>query len=221
MLGLTDDLARDEPLRLLCLGAHADDIEIGAAGTVLRLLERPGGLACRWSVFSADAARAAEARAAAADLLAPACEAHVEILDFRESYFPFHGAAIKDHVQRIRAEFDPHLVLTHARHDRHQDHRLLSDLTWNAFRDHLVLEYEIPKWDGDLGTPNVFVPIDRRHAERKVRAILSHFATQRGKDWFDEETFWAMLRIRGVECSAPSRYAEAFHGRKLVIGPRP
>ena len=203
----------------MCLGAHSDDIEIGCAGIVRLLARRPGGLICRWTVFSASEDRAAEARAAAADVLSDAREATVEVLGFRESYFPAQYAEIKDHVQSVARSFDPHLVLTHFRDDRHQDHRVLAELAWNAFRDQLVLEYEIPKWDGDLGAPNVFVPLSEEEAATKIGTLMAHFGTQRGKSWFDEETFRTLMRLRGMECNAPGRYAEAFYGRKIALAP--
>lgn len=211
------DVPAGEPLRVLCLGAHCDDIEIGCGGTVQHLIARPGGIVCRWCVFSSTPEREREARAAAGDLLQGVVGSTVEIHAYRESYFPYVGDQIKDRFEEIRREFEPDLVLTHYRHDRHQDHRVLSDLTWNTFRDHLILEYEIPKWDGDLGTPNVFVPLEEEQARRKVRVVLDRFASQRTKAWFDEEAFLGLLRIRGLECNASSRYAEAFYVRKAVL----
>lgn len=219
MIGLDFGVPPDQPLRLFCLGAHSDDIEIGCGGTIRRLVNRPGGLECRWMVFSGTPERAEEARRAAADLLDGALAASIDVLDFRESYFPYDGAAVKDAVQDAARAFTPHVVLTHYRDDRHQDHRVLSDLAWNAFRDSLVLEYEIPKWDGDMGRPNVYVPIGPDDAQRKITTIMERFATQGSKAWFDEETFWALLRIRGMECNSPSRFAEAFYGRKVLLDP--
>lgn len=217
MIGLLPDLPAGEPVRALCLGAHCDDVEIGCGGTVRRLIERPGGAEVRYEVFAGTPARRAEAEAAAAALLDGARGAEVAVSDFRESYFPFVGDAIKDRFELIAREFAPHVVLTHQRHDRHQDHRVLSDLTWNTWRDHLILEYEIPKWDGDMGTPNLFVPLTEGQVAHKLRAVLDHYPSQAGKAWFDEETFRGLMRLRGMECNAPSRYAEAFYCRKAIL----
>jgi len=207
----------NRPLRLLCVGAHCDDIEIGAGGTVRRLLRDHPGAEVRWVVFSGDDEREAEARAAAADFLADAGESQVDVLKYRESFFPDQWKAIKESYEAIRREFEPDCVLTHHQKDLHQDHRVLGELAWNTFRNHLILEYEIPKYDADLGQPNVFVSISRADAEHKVRAVREHFASQADRAWFDEETFWAVLRLRGLECNAPEKFAEAFHVRKLRI----
>jgi LmbE family N-acetylglucosaminyl deacetylase len=212
-LGLGDDSTR--PLHVLCIGAHSDDIEIGCGGTMLRLLaERPG---CRvhWVVLSADAHREKEARQSAADFLADAADAHVEIKGFRESYFPFEGSEIKDFFNDLRRRVDPQLVLCHHRFDEHQDHRMVAELTWNTFRSHLIAEYEIPKYEGDLGRPNLFVDLPAWVAERKVELIVKHFGTQHDKYWFRPETFAGLMALRGVE--AGSAAAEGFHVRKLVI----
>jgi LmbE family N-acetylglucosaminyl deacetylase len=202
---------------LLCLGAHCDDVEIGCGGTVLRLLEGNPSLHVDWLVLSSDERRAAEARASAAVFLAGAASSTVEVLSFRTSYFPYDGAAVKDAFEALKARTQPDLVLTHWGGDAHQDHRLVSELTWNTFRDHLVLEYEVPKYDGDLGRPNVFVHLDEGQAERKVATIVGSFPSQADKQWFDAETFRALMRLRGVESAAPSGLAEAFHARKLRL----
>ncbi|HYV64982.1 MAG TPA: PIG-L family deacetylase [Myxococcales bacterium] len=205
------------PIAILCLGAHCDDIEIGAGGTVLRLLaERPGSTV-KWVVFASTPEREAEARASAAEVLAAAGKAEVEVNRFRESYFPFLGDQIKDHFERIKAAIRPDLVLTHATIDLHQDHRTIGELTWNTFRDHLIAEYEIPKYEGDLQRPNLFVPLPRATAQRKIDGIVRHFPSQAGRRWFRPETFEALLRLRGVECNAPDGFAEAFHVRKIVV----
>jgi LmbE family N-acetylglucosaminyl deacetylase len=201
--------------RILCLGAHSDDIEIGCGGTLLRLLADHPGTAVHWLVFSASEERAAEARASAAWFLEGAAERTVEIRDFRDGFFPYNGGALKEAFEGLKQTFSPDLILTHYRDDRHQDHRAVSDLTWNTFRDHLILEYEIPKWDGDFGSPNLFVPLDEATVKRKIEALLACFPSQRSKHWFDEETFRAVLRLRGMESG--SRYAEAFYCRKLVL----
>jgi LmbE family N-acetylglucosaminyl deacetylase len=203
--------------RLLCLGAHSDDIEIGCGGTILRLLERYENVSVRWVVFSANEVREREARDSAAAFLTGAREQKVDVKRYRDGFFPFVGAQIKDEFETLKREFDPDVVLTHYRDDRHQDHRLISDLTWNTFRNHLVLEYEIPKYDGDLGTPNLFVALDEAVCARKVRILLDSFKSQAQKQWFDEQTFMAILRLRGMEANAPARFAEAFYSRKAVL----
>ncbi len=218
MFNLPDRLgtAPDAPLRLLCLGAHADDLEIGCGGAVLRLLAERPHTAVRWIVLSgAGTPREDEARAAASDFLAGAAEAQVDVAGFRDGYFPFEGEAVKDYFERALKDAAPDLVFTHAREDRHQDHRLVSDLTWNTFRGRAaVAEYEIPKWDGDLGRPNAYVTLGAAVAERKIELLRTHFPSQRTKAWYDADTFRGLLRLRGVEAAA--RYAEAFTCRKLV-----
>ena len=201
---------------VLCLGAHCDDIEIGAGATILKLVAAQPALRVHWVVFSSTEERAAEARASAGDFLAGAASADVQIKTFSDGFFPAEGQAIKQCFEELKAGVTPDLVLTHYRDDRHQDHRLISDLTWNTFRDHLVLEYEIPKYDGDLGLPNCFVPVDDQQRAFKVDAILRRYASQRPKEWFTAETFNALMRIRGVECRSRTGYAEAFHARKFV-----
>jgi LmbE family N-acetylglucosaminyl deacetylase len=210
-------LALKRARSILCLGAHSDDLEIGCGGAVLRLLAGNAGAAVHWVVFSAHAERAKEAEAAAARFLAAAGERTVELHQFRDGFFPSEHAKIKTYFEELKARVKPDLVFTHFRDDLHQDHRVVSELTWNTFRDHLVLEYEIPKWDGDLGTPNVYVPLEEAHARAKVAILLECFGSQTAKHWFDEETFVALMRLRGMECNAPSRRAEAFYGRKVVL----
>jgi len=215
--GLNLDLRAGSPLRILCLGAHSDDIEIGCGGSLLTLLAAHPNSSVRWVVFSGDQARAAEARASAADFLAKAGERDVRTLGFRESFFPYEGAAIKSAFETL-ADFAPDLIFTHREADRHQDHRLIAELTWNTFRDHLILAYEIPKWDGDLGNPQAFVPISAEVCREKCRLLGKHFASQANRHWFDDELFVGLLRMRGVECRSPSGYAEAFDARKWVLG---
>lgn len=217
MLRLTPDLPAGRPLRLLCLGAHCDDIEIGCGGTVLRLLAEHPGTEVRWVVFASRPEREREARACAQALLAGAGEAAVEVHGFRDAYLPQSSGEVKDTFEKLKLECSPDLVLTHHGGDGHQDHRLVSELTWNTFRDHLVLEYEIPKYDGDLGRPNVYVPLTHAQVEGKVEALLEHFASQRGKRWFDAELFRGLMRVRGMECNAPERHAEAFYARKVTL----
>jgi len=202
--------------RLLCLGARSDDIEIGCGGALLSLLARYDAVVVRWVVFSASEVRGREARDSAAAFLARATASEVIIKGYRDGYFPFDGAQIKDDFETLKP-FHPDLVLTHYREDRHQDHRLISDLTWNTFRSHLILEYEIPKYDGDLGTPNLFVPLEESVCTRKIEILHESFKSQRQKQWFDAETFLSILRLRGMEANSPTRYAEAFYCRKLVL----
>jgi LmbE family N-acetylglucosaminyl deacetylase len=204
-------------LKVLCLGSHSDDIEIGCGGTVLRLIETFPGITIGWIVFSGGRRRTREAKASAVDHLRGAARKTVIVKNFHESFFPSQVAAIKREFERLKHQWNPDLIFTHYRHDLHQDHKTISELTWNTWRQHLILEYEIPKYDGDLGAPNVFVPLDKRIGETKITHLMRHFATQRSKTWFTEETFWAMLRIRGVEANSPTAYAEAFHCRKLIL----
>jgi LmbE family N-acetylglucosaminyl deacetylase len=212
-------LARSgESLSVLCLGAHSDDIEIGAGGTILGWIASGVRLNVHWCVFSASDARASEARGSAQALLAGAISAKVELGAFRDGFFPYQGAEIKTWIENMKERFDPDLILTHRSDDAHQDHREISRLTWNAFRDHAILEYEIPKWDGDLGQPNLYVPLEGAVLARKIDLLLAHFGTQRSKHWFDAEVFRSLARLRGLECRSPSRYAEAFVMRKGQLG---
>lgn len=211
-------LENRETLNILCLGAHSDDIEIGAGGLLAKLVEEAPRVACHWIVFGADEpARAEEARASAAAMLAMAARHKICVESFRSSFFPYIGAHVKEYFETLKA-IPADLVLTHARHDLHQDHRLISELTHNTFRNHLVLEYEVPKFDGDIASPNVYVELSYAAAAQKVNHIMSHFRSQNDKPWFTPETFWALLRLRGVECRSPSGYAEAFFCRKAVVG---
>lgn len=212
-------LARpDERLSVLCLGAHADDIEIGAGGTLLGWIASGIRLEVSWCVLSAPGLRAAEAEASAAAFLPGAASTRIEIAQFDDGLFPYQGDEIKAWLEDLRGDVDPDVVLTHRRSDAHQDHRELSKVTWNLFRDHLILEYEIPKWDGDLGRPNLYMPLTARVLERKIELLQAHFGTQRSKPWFDAETFRGLARLRGMECRAPERYAEAFVARKARLG---
>ena len=205
------------PLKVLCIGAHSDDIEIGCGGTILHLAGLYPNCVFHWAVFSALGVRAAEAKRAA-ELFAGTTVPNGPLLKgFQDGFMPFVGAEVKAAVEELKAT-SPDLILTHNRHDAHQDHRLLAELTWNTFRDHLILEYEIPKYDGDLGQPNLFVPLEYELCERKVRYILEAFQSQHSKRWFRQDTFFSLMRLRGMECNAPSGYAEAFHIRKVAIG---
>lgn len=209
--------APGERLRLLCLGAHADDIEIGCGGTILDLLARGVRLEVVWCVLSATPERVKEARASAGAFLTGAAEATVDIQDFRNAHFPWQGSIIKEWFETLQGLPRPDLILTHTRDDRHQDHREVCALTWNTFRDHLILEYEIPKWDGDLGRPSVYLPVSEASIERKVDLLHEHFPSQATKHWFDRDTFRGLARLRGLESGSPTRFAEAFHAPKLVI----
>ncbi len=205
------------PRTILCIGAHCDDIEIGLGGAMLSLIETNPLLSVHWCVCSAKGLRADEAEASAADFLRGVTEFHLEFGGFDDSYFPAQSRQIKDWLADIRARVQPDIVFTHAHDDAHQDHRQINEITWNLFRDHLILEYEIPKWDGDVSRPNVYVPLTREVMDRKTALLMAHFGTQRSKDWFDSETFKGLARLRGMECRAPERYAEAFTLRKAQI----
>lgn len=207
--------------RLLCLGAHSDDIEIGAGGTLLKLARDVPDLEVCWVVFSAPGPRADEARLSANEFLDCCAHKTIKIASFRESYFPSEWPLIKEWFEEIRSGFDPEVVFTHFRDDRHQDHRILSDLAWNTFRSHLILEYEILKYDGDLGCPNVFVPLSEQLCARKIELLLKHFKSQSTKHWFTSDTFEAMHRIRGIECASATGRAEGFYCRKLVLDVEP
>lgn len=207
------NLSLEKAKRLLLLGAHSDDIEIGCGGTVLSLTKSNPDLEIRWIVFSAESDRAREARTSARLFLKEAGVAKVVLKHFKTSFFPTQEETIKRYFETLKRSFRPDIVFTHYREDRHQDHRLLSDLTWNTFRDHFILEYEIPKYDGDLGTPNLFVPLRESVCRQKVQNLCRSFRSQEDKHWFSEDTFLGLMRLRGVECA--SRYAEAFYCRKL------
>ena len=204
-------------LDVLCLGAHSDDIEIGCAGTLLSLVERGHQLRVTWAVLSANDERAAEARHSAEQLLGKVAELRVHLGAFRDAHFPAEFGALKDYFAKLRQETNPDLVFTHCIEDRHQDHRLVGELTWQAWRDHLILEYEVPKYEGDLGRPNVFVPVSQAAANAKVEHLLAHFGSQRSKDWFSGDTFLGLMRLRGVECRSQHGFAEAFIVRKVLL----
>lgn len=209
--------AADEPVRLLALGAHCDDIEIGAGATILRLLAEQTPLHVRWVVFCSTPERAREARSSAKAFLQGAQDAEVTVQEFRDGFLPYSGAAVKDAFEALKREFAPDVILTHFRDDRHQDHRLVSDLTWNTWRDHLILEYEIPKYDGDFGNPNVFVQVPGDVLERKISLLMANYPSQAGRHWFTPDLFRSVARIRGMESASPEGFAEGFTARKLVI----
>jgi LmbE family N-acetylglucosaminyl deacetylase len=203
--------------RVLAIGAHPDDIEIGCAGTILKLIEQAAVSEVVWVVLSGKGERADEARRSAETLLDEAPRSRLVVCDFPDGFFPYAGQRIKDFFERMKVDFSPDVVFTHQRADLHQDHRLTCELTWNTFRDHLILEYEIPKYDGDMSAPNAFVPLDEGLGQRKIDHLLSHFGSQASKHWFREDLFSSLLRLRGMECNSPSSYAEAFFCRKAVL----
>jgi LmbE family N-acetylglucosaminyl deacetylase len=214
MMRLSLGAPSDRPLCILCLGAHSDDIEIGCGGTILRLLDETPGAEVHWVVLGASKDRVSEAKASAELFLAKTGKRSIVVQAFPDGFFPYVAGDIKLFFEALKEQCSPDLVLTHYREDRHQDHRIVSDLTWNTFRSNLILEYEIVKYDGDLGIPNFFVQLSDDICRRKVTNILTSFRSQRGKNWFTEDTFFAMLRLRGVECNADEKYAEAFYCRK-------
>ena len=203
--------------KILCLGAHADDIEIGCGGTILKLAEEYPEAQFHWVVFSAEGQRANEAYRSAESFLSNITSKIIDVQAFRDSYFPFVGAAIKDHFILLKKAFDPDIIFTHFTKDAHQDHRLIGELTWNAFRNHLILEYEIAKYDADLGIPNLYVHLKQNLVQKKTSNICTLFESQSDKEWFGEESFRSLMRIRGLESNSPSKYSEAFYCRKVVV----
>ena len=202
---------------VLLLGAHCDDIEIGCAGTLLKLVRRNPHAEYLWITFSSTAERAAETRNAAATLLAGAASKSVRIESFPESALSTAIVQIKRYFEDVKRTIAPELIFTHYRHDLHQDHRLVNELTWNTFRNHTILEYEIPKFDGDLGVPNVFVPLANSELNTKIELLLESFPSQQSRSWFTRSTFEAIARLRGIECNALDGHAEAFYARKLRL----
>ena len=215
MIHLNLDSRKDGAFNVLCLGAHSDDIEIGCGGAILRLAEEYPNCEFHWVVFSAIGTRELEARNAA-QMFAGTRLKGPTLKSFKDGFMPFAGAEVKTVFEELKT-ISPDLIFTHSRKDAHQDHRLLAELTWNTFRNNLILEYEIPKYDGDMGKPNVFMPITEDICRKKTSYLLEAFASQRNKHWFDERTFQSLMRLRGMECNAPSGYAEAFYCRKLVL----
>jgi len=205
------------PLRVLCLGAHSDDLEIGCGGTILKLTDGETPLDVTWIVFSANEERRREATESANVFLRRAAKKKVLVQDFRDGFFPYIGGEIKEYFEALKTRLSPDLIFTHYRQDLHQDHRLISELTWNTFRNHFILEYEIPKYDGDLAGPNAFVELNESTSRRKIDTILASFQTQEDRHWFSEDLFLSLLRLRGMECNAPSGYAEAFYCRKMLL----
>lgn len=217
MINLKLDCAQGRPLQILCLGAHSDDIEIGCGGSMLRLIEQNPDCRVHWVVFSARGVRKTEAEHAAVLFAGTDHLENLILKEYPDGYLPYMGADVKSTFEELKQHVSPDVIFTHQRHDAHQDHRLLSELTWNTFRNHFILEYEIPKYDGDLGQPSVFMPLDQNILDAKVSHLMQSFASQRNKHWYDESTFRALMRLRGMECNSPSGYAEAFYCRKLVL----
>lgn len=210
-------LPEKESLEILFLGAHSDDIEIGCGGTVLELLATRPDCRVTWVVFSGRGSREEEARRSAEIFLADAGARDIRVMTFRDGFFPWHGEEVKNCFEALKAEVSPDLIFSHHREDRHQDHRLVAELTWNTFRDHVVLEYEVPKYDGELGQPNIFVSLSPETVERKIQLLYKCFPSQAERSWFDESAFLALLRLRGVESAVPDGHAEGFHLRKGVL----
>jgi LmbE family N-acetylglucosaminyl deacetylase len=204
--------------RVLCLGAHSDDIEIGCGGTVLRMIEQSKSIEFYWLVLSANPMRAKEAERSAKAFLGAAKRKTVVVKSFRDGFLPYIGAPVKETFEEIKTIFVPDVIFTHFRQDLHQDHRMVCELTWNTFRNHFILEYEVPKYDADLRSPNFFVPLSDRQARKKVSGLMRYFATQRNKQWFSEDLFYGLMRLRGIEGASPTRHAEAFHCRKVLLG---
>jgi LmbE family N-acetylglucosaminyl deacetylase len=202
---------------VLAIGAHPDDIEIGCGGTILKLIEQGAVSKVSWVVLSGDGERSGEARQSAEALLDGVSRREVMVCDFPDGLFPYDGRPIKEFFERLKAGTSPDLIFTHRRADPHQDHRLTCELTWNTFRDHLILEYEIPKYDGEGSAPNVFVPLSGEISQRKIEHLMTQFNSQRSRRWFREDLFLSLLRLRGMECHSPSSYAEAFFCRKAVL----
>jgi len=217
LLHLMLDQFQPPVLHALCLGAHSDDIEVGCGGTILKLLGMERQIHVTWVVFSSTEQRRREALESAHTFLQMAAAKDIMIKNHRDGFFPYVGGQIKEDFEELKAHLSPDLVFTHYRHDLHQDHRVISELTWNTFRNHLILEYEIPKYDGDLGSPNLFVPLEESVCLRKIDTIVNSFASQGDKHWFSKDLFLSLLRLRGMESCASSGYAEAFYARKVVL----
>ncbi len=217
MLKLKLSTRKDAALKVLCLGAHSDDIEIGCGGTIMKLLGENNNVDIYWVVFSAEGKRAKEANESAEKFLAGARKKKVIIKKFRDGFFPYIGGEIKALFEELKTHIIPDIIFSHYRHDLHQDHRLISELTWNTYRDHLILEYEVLKYDGDIGSPNFFVHLDETTCKKKVEIIRGSFRSQQQRDWFSPEAFYSMLRLRGIESRAPDKYAEAFYCRKAIL----
>jgi LmbE family N-acetylglucosaminyl deacetylase len=217
MMAMSFEQKKSDVLKVLCLGAHSDDIEIGCGGAILWLLDsQKARVEIVWVVFSGNGIRGNEAARSAKVFLRTAKRKQIIVHDFKDGFFPYNGAGIKESFEELKKDFTPDVIFTHWRDDRHQDHRLISDLTWNTWRDNLILEYEIPKYDGDLGQPNLFIPIHQSMIRKKNKIILESFKSQAAKPWFTEDTFLSLARLRGIE-SHSERYAEGFYCRKMIL----
>ena len=208
---------KDRALKILCIGSHSDDIEIGCGGSILRILKEYDGVEVHWVVLGSSGRRDREAVASANKFLSGAGRKKIIVKNFKTSYFPYRGEEIKNVFEGLKKKTSPDIIFTHNRHDLHQDHRLVSELTWNTFRDHFILEYEIIKYDGDIGVPNFFVHLEDAICRKKIGIIMDSFSTQRSKDWFTQDAFFSIMRLRGIESRASEKYAEAFYCRKLVL----
>lgn len=218
MIHLKPSVDAGRNLQVLCLGCHSDDIEIGCGGTILRLAQEYPGCVLHWVVFSATGVREGEAQEAARLFAGKASLCGPVLKSFRDGFMPYEGAEVKGVFEDLKKTVSPDVIFTHNRADAHQDHRLIAELTWNTYRDHFVLEYEIPKYDGDMGRPNLFIPLTTEDCQNKVRNLMTAFQSQHSKRWFQEDTFLSLMRLRGMECNAPSGYAEAFYCRKAIWG---
>lgn len=205
-----------KPLTILCLGAHSDDIEIGCGGTLLHLKAEGVPIQFCWVVFSAAGIRGEEAQKSA-ELFTVDCKSEMILKEFRDGFLPYAGIQVKEFFEELKQQVNPDLIFTHWHGDAHQDHRMISELTWNTFRNHCIMEYEIPKFDGDLGRPNTFVPLRESEYRNKIENLFAAFDSQSSKPWFKPETFLGLMRLRGMESNAHSGYAEAFHTRKVVV----
>ena len=211
-------LTVDKPYHILCLGAHCDDIEIGCGGTILSLINRYSNLSITWIVFTSSEKRKQEATLGAQKFTKGADNLNLRIYGLRDGFLPYSGLEVKEIFEEVKNEIDtPDLIFTHYRNDLHQDHRKINELTWNTFRNHLILEYEIPKWDGDLGVPNAYWSLSKDICEQKIRLLQEVYNSQLNKTWFTDDLFWSLMRLRGMECHSDSRFAEAFYTRKLLL----
>lgn len=217
MMNATFSVSPEQGLTLLLLGAHCDDIEIGCGGTLLKMIEDYEIDRIMWVVFSSDEIRKKEAVISAEQFLTSVSNVDVQVFDYKDGYLPSVWSTLKDEFEIIKEKVTPDIIFTHYRHDWHQDHRLINELTWNTFRNHLIFEYEIPKYDGDLGNPNLFVPLTEQYIKQKKKIIVESFRSQRDKQWFDDALLTSIMRIRGLECASESKYAEAFYSRKMVL----
>ena len=204
-------------LNVLALGAHCDDIEIGCGGTLLSIFNSNPDVHVTWVVFTSNEQRKEEATNGANLFAQKASKLDIKIFDFKDGFLPYHGEEVKESFEALKKTVNPDLVFTHYRHDLHQDHRLVSELTWNTFRNHLIFEYEIPKWDGDLGAPNSFVHLDEATVSKKIQYLQQVYNSQQSKSWFADDLFRSLMRIRGMESNSPSHLAEAFYSRKSLV----